>query len=802
MKLNINVIHLSLVSTIFIVAVSVANAQTMHMRNADWDCQIATDGHIERIVYKNKTGNDTIPFFVGRGKPGPAFYVNNGNEDVVTTWHPNGELRFLSAIDGINCELRYIKWHGMPAMRVTISNHSHTPFQPIKAGLKLGVDTYMEKYPEWNHKFFPTLMRNERTHFYGYMQTPGGNVLGIVSPDAVASWSADYNLGYQDPPPFWFMGHRIESLNIDLINALPLPDHNPQDLWQLKDGETRSWTIAFVDVKSLDRFERTVHERTGLPMIEMPNTACDANGKVEFAVHGSKPDVNVVGNDGKALTLAHKSDGQYNVYSCSLPSQGLYNVTVTDHGRIATGVLVRPKTWKWAMERAREGAWKYHQKATSHIESWYGFHSSFIAAKYFPKPSLDARLRQRFDYLYSLLHDTVEVKPKYYASRIQNTSGTIGMLVDKYEAYGDISDLRHASQLADWLIKNNQRKDGAYVNNNTVYTSVIYVAKSILELSLVEKRLGSTDQFWESKAEEHFASARRAIDQLVGSDGNFQTEGEMTFEDGMISCSALQIGMLGLMQDDAATRKHYTDAMLKVLNSHDCLTQLRVPDARRRGGTMRYWEAQYDVQMLPNMFNSPHGWSGWRAYATYYAYLLTGNERWLRESYNAASAFSCMVDYKTGDLRWAFVVDPYIKVTQACSPDSHVTGDSLSFGNPHPMLYQTRKFTIGEQYVNMISDWQTVNTQDNDVHELFKFIGESMLTNAFVVERKDGRLYGYNCLVKKHGDKWIVEPLEKQMTNLHCNLRYTQKIVFRGETKSLPGGYLGWAFGHDYYKFE
>lgn len=42
------------------------------------------------------------------------------------------------------------------------------------------------------------------------------------------------------------------------------------------------------------------------------------------------------------------------------------------------------------------------------------------------------------------------------------------------------------------------------------------------------------------------------------------------------------------------------------------------PMPGRRGGTMRYWEAQYDVQMLPNMFNSPHGWSGWRGYATYY----------------------------------------------------------------------------------------------------------------------------------------------------------------------------------------
>ncbi len=791
----------SILFAIFAGLATTATAQTTHLHGNNWDCQISTEGHIERIVFEGKAGNDTIPFFIRRGKPGPSFYVNTGSDDVVAQWHPDGRYTYAADIDGINCELQYTKWRNLPAIRITMRNRSHTPFQPVKAGLKLGIDTYMEKYPEWNHKFFPTLMRNERSHFYGYMQTPGGSVLGIVSPDAVASWSVDYNLGYQDPPPFWFMGHRIESLNLDLMNALPLPAHNPQNQWVLKDGETRTWTVAFVNIASLNDYERTMNKLTAMPMLEMPNTACDANGKVEFAVYGSKPEVSVVGDDGKTIRLTQRTSGGRNIYACVLPEPGQYDVKATVEGRTLTGMLVRPKSWQWAMERARDGALKYHQKATSHVESWYGFHSSFIAAKYFKEPKLDAKLSQRFDYLYTLLHDTVSVEPKFHKSRIQNTSGTIGMLVDKYEAYGNLADLRHASQLADWLVDNNQRKDGAYVNRNTVYTSVIYVAKSILELALVEKRLGATDKFWADKAAKHYESAKRAIDQLVGADGDFETEGELTFEDGMISCSALQIGMLALMQNDDNARRKYCNAMLKILNSHDCLTQLRVPDARRRGGTMRYWEAQYDVQMLPNMFNSPHGWSGWRAYATYYAYLLTGNERWLRESYNAASAFSCLADYKTGDLRWAFVVDPYLRVTQACSADTHVTADSLSFGNPHPQLYKTRQFTIGEQYVPMISDWQTVNTQDNDVHELFKYIGEAMLTNAFVIEREDGQLYGYNCKVAKHGDRWSVEPNERQMTNLHCNLRHAQKITFRGETKKLEAGYLGWAFGRNEYTF-
>lgn len=795
-----NIKQALLILSLSLASASHTNAQTIHWRHGNWDCHIAADGHLERIVFQNKSGNDTIPFFMGCGKPGPSFYVNNGYEDIVADWHPDGQRTFMADIDGISCEMQYTQWRGLPALRITLDNHSHTPFQPVKAGLKLGVDTYMEKYPDWNHKFFPTLMRNEATHFYGYMQTPGGNVLGIVSPDAVASWSVDYNLGYQDPAPFWFMGHRIESLNIDLMNALPLPSHNPQDQWMLCDGEKRTWTIAFIGIKSLRDFEYTVNAATQLPMIEIPSTSCATDGSVEFTVYATNPEVKVTDADGNGVNIVRKSKGNCSVYSCVLPKDGLYDVTVNDGGRVSTGKLLHHKSWQWVMERAREGARKYHQKATSHIESWYGFHSSFIAAKYFGNKELDAKLRHRFDYLYTLLHDTVALAPKYCKSRIQNTSGTIGMLVDKYEAYGDIADLQHASRLADWLIANNQRKDGAYVNCGVVYTSVIYVAKSILELSLVEKRLGADDTFWAQKAEEHYTSAKRAIDQLVSADGDFETEGELTFEDGMISCSALQIGMLALMQDNESARQHYTDAMMKILRSHDCLAQLRVTDARRRGGTMRYWEAQYDVQMLPNMFNSPHGWSGWRAYATYYAYLLTGEERWLRETYNAAGAFSCLLDYKTGDLRWAFVVDPYLKVTQTCSADTHVTADSLSFGNPHPLLYNTRKFVIGEQYVPMISNWQTVNTQDNDVHELFKFIGEAMLTNAFVVEREDGKLYGYNCRVYKRGDVWHVDPAERQITHIHCNLKNKQTIKCGNETKCLDAHYLGWAFGNDEYR--
>ena len=183
------------------------------------------------------------------------------------------------------------------------------------------------------------------------------------------------------------------------------------------------------------------------------------------------------------------------------------------------------------------------------------------------------------------------------------------------------------------------------------------------------------------------------------------------------------------------------------------------------------------------MFNSPHGWSAWRAYATYYAYLLTLEEKYLVETFNAAGAFANLIDQKTGRLRWAFVLDPYLPVRQIAAPVEGVSFDDVTTGNPHPDFHGSRSFVIGEQYVDMISSWQPINSQDNDVHEVFKFIEEAVLTKAYVVERADGKIVGYNCDVKQKGDRLIVTPAERQMTDLHLNLRNDYKVVFKNKKK-------------------
>ena len=137
----------------------------------------------------------------------------------------------------------------------------------------------------------------------------------------------------------------------------------------------------------------------------------------------------------------------------------------------------------------------------------------------------DRQLSQRFDWLLGQLFDPATGQPYHYAWRIQNVSSTIGMLADRYEAYGNPADLDRAERLADWLISGSQTPDGAYMNGHTDYTSVIYPAKSLLELADAEYAAGRR-----SRGRCYEASARRAVDHLVLMDGNFNTEREILYK--------------------------------------------------------------------------------------------------------------------------------------------------------------------------------------------------------------------------------------------------------------------------------
>ena len=104
----------------------------------------------------------------------------------------------------------------------------------------------------------------------------------------------------------------------------------------------------------------------------------------------------------------------------------------------------------------------------------------------------------------------------------------------------------------------------------------------MLELVAAEEKL-IANPVWKERHERHLNSARKAVDDLCGRLDDIETEGDMTFEDGMITCSALQLGMYGLQTTEPSQQKKYSEAARYLMDKHKCLEQLLIPDCRMRG---------------------------------------------------------------------------------------------------------------------------------------------------------------------------------------------------------------------------
>jgi hypothetical protein len=287
-------------------------------------------------------------------------------------------------------------------------------------------------------------------------------------------------------------------------------------------------------------------------------------------------------------------------------------------------------------------------------------------------------------------------------------------------------------------------------------------------LELVAAERNSKDKTLQEKAEIHYQSAKRAVDELVLHLDNIDTEGELTFEDGMISCSALQIAYFALTLPQSERQK-YVEASENMIQLHACLEQQYAPDCRMNGGSIRFWESQYDVMIRGNTVNSPHGWTAWTLYAYYYLYLLTGKRNYLIRLMNGVCACAQLLSLD-GELRWAFFSQPFVKLPTLVPDKTKPVKDGYASvvceNKAYRGKYQTK--TYGEQYVDMISGWYRTNEQkinggyafcpliteteylyvdnqggccDNDVHEIFKCIEETVLKKAFVYHDNQADLY-------------------------------------------------------------
>lgn len=748
-----------------------------------WTLMVNADGSVQRLEMTFGDKRINVPWRNDLNKGGgPAW------DGVKLTRKPGPGLRFA----GVSGEVEYSLTYRDDGGRLTLEAGLHNrDSQPLVANprvrLTLGIDQEMKEPRSYFKMFFPTLLRAEPTHFWGYFQNPNGQVLAIGSPDPVASWAHGY-IG---------LGHRIATSHLDLLHALPLPPRHPQDSAALPPGESRTWRIVLQPVAGLSEVPAAVSAICRAPAFEMDRTTAAPGETLEVTVHyagGAEPVLTLEDATGKKWPLPEPQRERNALrYVLTAPAApGPCTLRAVDGEKRSEALFYVRKPWGWYLQQARSEALRMQQKAMKHREGWLGFFSAYWAQIYYPDAAKLQETEEKFQAFFEEMVDPTtghfyKNKPTW-ADRPQNSSWMLGLLVTRYAATRDEAHLLQAAQWADDFITRFQQPDGAFTHGKNSYGALTLGSKFLMELVWFKQKLAAGDSAWAERCERHLQSIERAIANLEKVKDLGHTEGQQTYEDTQAGSAWSLLALHALTTSDPARRARDLAGSREVQSRHECLTQALIPDGRMRGGTLRWWESQYDVLTTPNMMNSPHGWTMRSQFGALYLYLLTGEERFLNLLSNAMGTCVQAIDQQTGTLRWAFVPDPYIEAQQFV-PDPDKPGK----GKRVPAI-------IGEQWLPMISDWWRVPegqvgngpgnpsqgwSCDNDVHEHFRFLAEEFVPNAFVLEREDGTLRTWNCRAERRGEQLVIEPSEKVVSRVHLNLRRPQNVAIAFGTGEL-----------------
>lgn len=772
-------IKMILISLFFIFFIPISGKEIGNV-SLGWKAYINEhDGTILRYEFLSGNEWEIVPFRTD-SMSGLAW------EGVSLSPVPGKELVFMAEKDNIYYSISYLPKGDHLVAVCSLMNKGDIDFEPKRARLIVGVDSEMKTYPQWDTKFFPTLFRCEKNFAWGYFMSPRQKIFALGSSEPVASYGINY---IYEGSLEWKWGHQIKTASLDLLHCLPLPERHPQNMNKLAPGESCIWHIHLGGIEKLSEVKSKLSYWLDVPTVECDRYTVAKNDSVYINVYNRNRDVALYINGPskqKVLSCDVTVTAKKNVVrrTAFLPDEeGVYTIkVVSDNGKIAEAKVYVRKPWSWYMKKAKDFVYKYPPLFSNACETFYGYYTAFLGAKYFPENRKDKMLEERFNRTLPLVIDTVTWIPNSESlpHRIQNFSALMGMLVDLWEMTGNNSYLEKAAHIGDLLCSNEiQWQDGSYRSRDVHYTAVIYTAKSMMELAMAEKMLIDYPE-WKERFDRHFVSAAKAVDDLLKRRDDIETEGDMTFEDGMISCSALQLGMFGQMQQNQSLRDMYASAARYLMDKHQCLEQLLIPDARMRGGTLRYWEA-LDVYFVPNqIMNSPHGWTAWKIYASYYLYLLTGEEYYLTDFMDTLGACIQIMGLD-GKLRWGFVPDPYVEAKVYVENPS-----KQSYGIPVDSI-------IGEQYLDMISPWLRPDDEenaicqfkerggagDNTVQEIFKALEECALTSAYVLIRDDRSIETYNCRVISENERLLIIPDESIIDKIHINAKIPVTIEVR-----------------------
>jgi hypothetical protein len=746
-------------------------ATNLLLDNGKFKIGLSGNGSIKSFVSKIEGRCDTVQFRTDEYS-GPSF------ESIILHQMLKGKPVFSALKDSIHYQLEYKLTHDAVIVIASIHNNSKKAFAPESVGLCLGINNYMESYPSWSKILFPTLLRSERTHFWGYFMSPNGKILAIASPNPIPSWTIGYER--KEKFPHYVGSHRINTSYLDLLRAKILNVRQPQNRRMLIPGQELVDSIYFTPVKSLSDLNKTVSSKTKAPYISFDRYTLYPEEETTAVIISESPITKAVikQEDSIKTTLLKVRPLSGNEYQLSwiapkVESRFIVQVTNAEN-KTSEAILYVRTNWSSYLSQARKSGLRYLPTTTPNAEAFHPLYSYFLARKYLPDSIDDALAEQVYHSVFPLLFDpeTREMREGKY--RLQNAATMASILADRFVVTRDTNDLVNAHGLVEFLIRN-QRADGSFYNYEWKwdYTAVNYVVKKIMEVLTQEFKLAQHSEIWKQRYNTGMRSIPLALNNLYVRRDNLETEGQMTFDDGPVACCAGQLALGALRTNDTVLRQKYLAVAMEVLEKHNCLAQDIIPDARMNGATLRFWESQFTINLMHNMMDSPCGWSTRKIFANYYLYLLTGKKELLSKVMNALGACMQLINLKNGDLYFAFVPDPYIKDQQFLPADK---------GSRIPTL---QPVVVGEQYLPLISDWHTppfyawrpgVFGIDNFVHDVFRCAEEIVIQQSYLIENEDGSFITYNCKLEKKDGLLQVTPYEKFVKSIHVNLKNTHSF--------------------------
>ena len=99
---------------------------------------------------------------------------------------------FEAETGAIHYALRYRPAADHLIVECILSNRGKEIFEPEYSRLFIGIDSEMKTFPEWDTKFFPTLLRCEKDFTWGYFMSPRQVIMGIGIEEPVASYALNY----------------------------------------------------------------------------------------------------------------------------------------------------------------------------------------------------------------------------------------------------------------------------------------------------------------------------------------------------------------------------------------------------------------------------------------------------------------------------------------------------------------------------------------------------------------------------------------------------------------------------------